>query len=176
MIKFFAKNLSIISFLLIPILNYFAPNWLIFLGSHPYWPLFWLLPWSMMHGSLHGLIVGFSLGITLDAIGPDISYTQIPGLALCGLWFGRFNESRNFFVGHFRYGLICSIGTLFCGLIYFLQIMIKNLSFKDFIFYFPSIQNIFAQVFVTSLFAPLFCSWLWRLFKYSKDKNFIQFF
>ena len=96
MIKFFAKNLSIISFLLIPILNYFAPNWLIFLGSHPYWPLFWLLPWSMMHGSLHGLIVGFSLGITLDAIGPDISYTQIPGLALCGLWFGRISINSKF--------------------------------------------------------------------------------
>ena len=175
MIKFFAKNLSIISFLLIPILNYFAPNWLIFLGSHPYWPLFWLLPWSMMHGSLHGLIVGFSLGITLDAIGPDISYTQIPGLALCGLWFGRFKTCSNFFVGHFRYGLICSIGTLLCGLIYFLQILINNFPNNSFIFYFPSIQNILAQLFVTGLFAPLFCSWLWRLFKSSKDKNFIHF-
>ena len=171
--RYLKKNLSLISFLFVPILYFWSPNWLGILGSMPYWPLFWLLPWSMLNGSFNGFFIGLSLGLILDAISPDISFTQVPGLALCGLWFGRFSPCENQIVGHFRYGLLCSIGSFFCGLLYMLQILIKNFSDNNLFVYFPSIQNIMAQVFVTGLFAPLFCSWLWKLFKSTKEKRFL---
>ena len=169
--KYFKKNFSFISFLLVPIFYLWDPNWLGFLGVQPYWPLFWLLPWSMIYGSIDGLIVGLCLGLTLDSLSPDISFTQIPGLVLCGIWFGKFSLSNNVVLVHFRYGLICSIACFFCGLLYFCQILVKNFSDNSLIFYFPSIKNIFAQVFVTGLFAPLLCSLLFSLFKRSKGKD-----
>ncbi len=171
--KYLKKKLSLISFFSIPILYLYDPNWLKFLGSQPYWPLFWLLPWSMIYGSINGFIVGLFLGLILDAISPDSSFSQIPGLALCGLWFGRFNTLKNVLVGHLRYGLICSLGSFLCGILYFLQILIRNFPEYDFLLYFPSFKNILAQVFVTGLFAPLFCSWLWILFNYGKERNIL---
>ena len=169
--KFLKKNLSLTSFLFIPLIYFWHPNWLSFLGIQPYWPLFWLLPWCMINGSINGSIVALFLGLTLDSISPDYSFSQIPGLIVCGLWFGRLRTCDNVFIEHFRHGLICSIGSLLCGLIYFSQILVKNISHNDIYLYFPSIQNIFSQVFVTGLFAPLFCSWLLILFKRLK-KNF----
>ena len=169
--KFLKKNLSLISFLFIPLIYFWHPNWLGFLGIQPYWPLFWLLPWCMLYGSINGFIVALCLGLTLDAISPDGSFTQIPGLIICGIWFGKLKTCSNLFVEHFRHGLICSIGSLFCGLLYFFQIILKNLSLNNIFVYFPSIQNIFIQVFITGLLAPLFCSWLLIFFKKTKNKK-----
>ncbi|MDC3034902.1 hypothetical protein OA254_01380, partial [Prochlorococcus sp. AH-716-P05] len=87
--KFFIKRLSIISFIFIPIIFLWNPNWLGFLGVQPYWPLFWLLPWSMINGSINGLIFGLFLGLILDSLTLNESFTQIPGLILCGFLFGR---------------------------------------------------------------------------------------
>ena len=56
--KFLIKKLSTISFIFIPIIFLWHPNWLGFLGVQPYWPLFWLLPWSIINGSINGLLVG----------------------------------------------------------------------------------------------------------------------
>ena len=168
--KYLNKHFSLISFLFIPIVYFWDPNWLGFFGVQPYWPLFWLLPWSMIHGSIDGLIVGLCLGLVLDSISPDSSFTQIPGLVLCGIWFGKLSPSSNRIIGHFKYGLICSIASLFCGSLYFFQILIENLSENSIFFYFSSISNIFAQIFITGLFAPLLCSLLSSLFKKSKGK------
>ena len=169
--KYFKKKISLISFLFIPIVYFWDPNWLEFLGVQPYWPLFWLLPWSIINGSLDGLIVGLFLGIILDSISPESRCTQIPGLVLCGIWFGKLSLSSNVVLGHFRYGLICSIASFFCGSLYFFQILIGNLSDNSIFVYFPSFKNIFAQVFVTGLFAPLLCSLLLSLFKRSKGRD-----
>ena len=139
---FFKKNICLISFIFIPILYFWNPNWLGFLGIQPYWPLFWLLPWSMIYGSLNGFIVGLFLGLMLDAISPDNTFTQIPGLIICGIWFGNLGTCRNFCVSHFRYGLICSIASFLCSMIYFSQILIKNLSSYNISFYFPSIFHL----------------------------------
>ena len=79
----------------------------------------------MIHGSIDGLIVGLCLGIIVDSLSPDRSFTQIPGLVLCGIWFGKLSISNNIFVGHFRFGLICSIASFFCGSLYFFQALIK---------------------------------------------------
>ena len=85
MSKFFIKKLPIISFIFIPIIFLWHPNWLGFLGIQPYWPLFWLLPWSMINGPINGLIFGFFLGLILDSLTLDSGFTQIPGLILCGI-------------------------------------------------------------------------------------------
>ena len=165
--KFIVKKISIICFVFIPIIFLWHPNWLGFLGIQPYWPLFWLLPWSMINGSINGLIFGLFLGLILDSITLD-NFTQIPGLILCGVWFGRIKINSDILVGHFRYGLICCLGSFLCGTLYFLQILFKNFSDSTFLLFIPSVQNILAEVFLTGLFAPLICSQLLRIFKYSR--------
>ena len=168
--NFFIKKSPIISFIFIPIIFLWHPNWIGFLGVQPYWPLFWLLPWSMINGSINGLIYGLFLGIILDSLTLDSNFTQIPGLILCGFWFGRIKIHSNILVGHFRYGLICILGSFLCGTIYFLQILFKNLSDSSFFLFMPSIQNILAEVFLTGIYAPFICSNLLRLFKISAKK------
>ena len=169
--KYLKKYSSLFSFIFIPIVYFWDPNWVGFLGIQPYWSLFWLLPWSMINGSINGLVVGLFLGLTLDAISPDSSFTQIPGLILCGVWFGKLSISNNDFVGHFRYGLICSIGSLLCGSLYFFQVLIKNWSYQSNSILLSGIKNIFAQVFVTGLLAPLLCSSLLIFFQKSNKKS-----
>ena len=168
--KFFSKKVSVIFFIFIPIIFLWNPRWLGFLGAQPYWPLFWLLPWSMINGSVSGLIFGLFLGLILDSLTLDSNFTQIPGLILCGVLFGRIKLHRNIFVGHFRYGLICSFGSFLCGTVYFLQILVKNFSDSTFLLFIPSFQNILAEVFLTGFFAPFFCSQLFRIFKSSGRK------
>ena len=85
--KFLKKKLSIITFIFIPIIFLWHPNWLGFLGVQPYWPLFWLLPWAMINGSINGLIFGLFLGLILDSLTLDNNFTQIPGLICCGFLF-----------------------------------------------------------------------------------------
>jgi len=176
--KFLTKKISLICFFLIPIIFLWHPNWLGLLGIQPYWPLFWLLPWSMLNGSVNGLIFGVFLGLILDSLTLDNSYTQIPGLLLCGIWFGRIKIHTDFLVGHFRYGLICSLGSFLCGTLYFVQILLNNFSDRTFLLFIPSIHNILAEVFLTGLFAPLICSQLFRIFKFSRENlkiiNFVK--
>ena len=169
--KFLTRKLSIISFIFIPIIFLWHPNWLGFLGVQPYWPLFWLLPWSMINGSINGIIFGLFLGLILDSLTLDSKFSQIPGLIICGFWFGRIKIHSDFLVGHFRYGLICSFGSFLCGTIYFLQILLSNFSVSTFLILMPSFQNILAEVFLTGFFAPLICSQLLKIFKFSGRKS-----
>ena len=168
--KFLKKNLFLISFVLIPIICLWHPNWLGLMRVQPYWPIFWLLPWSMVYGSFNGCVLGLYLGLVLDAINPG-SFTQIPGLMLCGLWFGRIRPCSNFLVAHFRYGLISLIGSFICGIFYYSQILFKNLPDNNFFFFIPSFKNVLVQIFLTAFFAPFFCSQLFRLLKISLKKN-----
>ena len=168
--KFFKNKLPVFSLCFVPIIFLWHPNWLGFLGVQPYWPLFWLLPWSMINGSISGSIFGLFIGLILDSVTLDSNFTQIPGLILCGVLFGRIKLHSNILVGHFRYGLICSFGSFLCGTLYFLQILLKNISDSTFLLFTPSVQNIFAEVFLTGLFAPLICSQLLRIFKFSRKK------
>ena len=169
--KFFKKKLSIISFIFIPIIYLWHPNWLGFFGIQPYWPLLWLLPWSMVNGSRNGLIFGLFLGLILDSVTLNSNFTQIPGLMLCGVCFGRIKIHSNIFIGHFRYGLICCLGSFLCGSLYFLQILFRNYSDSTFLLFIPSFQNILAEIFLTGFFAPLICSQLLRIFKSSIEKS-----
>jgi len=168
--KFFSKKLSVIFFIFIPIIFLWNPSWLGFLGAQPYWPLFWLLPWSMINGSVSGLIFGLFLGLILDSLTLDSNLTQIPGLILCGVLFGRIKLHSDILLNHFRFGLICSFGSFLCGTLYFLQILFKNFSDGNFLLFIPSVQNILAEVFLTAFFAPLICSQILRMFKFSSRK------
>ena len=168
--KFFTKQISFISFVFIPIIFLWHPNWLGFFGNQPYWPLFWLLPWSMLYGSINGLIFGLFLGLILDSLVLDNYFTQIPGLIFCGFWFGKIKMHSNILVGHLRYGLICSLGSFLCGSLYFLQILFKNFSNHTSLLFISSFQNILTEVFLTGIFAPLICSRLLRLLKFSREK------
>ena len=170
MINYFKKKLPLIIFILVPIIFLWHPNWLGLLGVQPYWPLFWLLPWSMINGSINGVVFGLFLGIILDSLTLDSNFTQIPGLILCGYWFGRIKLHTNNLVGHLRFGLICCFGSFLCGTLYFLQILFKNFSESNFLLFFPSVQNILAEVFLTGFFAPLICSQLLKMFKFSERK------
>jgi len=168
--KFFRKKLPVVFFIFVPIIFLWHPYWLGFLGVQPYWPLFWLLPWSMINGSINGLIYGLFLGLILDSLALDSDFTQIPGLVLCGVLFGRIKFHSDILVGHFRHGLICSFGSFLCGTLYFLQILFKNFSDNSFLVFLTSFQNILAEVFLTGIFAPLICSLLLRMFKFSRGK------
>ena len=168
--KFFIQKLPIIFFTFVPIIFLWHPNWISLLGVQPYWPLFWLLPWSMINGSINGLIFGLLLGLILDSVTIDNNFTQVPGLILCGALFGKIKLHSDSLVGHFRYGLICSLGSCLCGTFYFLQILFKNFSDSSFLLFIPSIQNILAEVFLTGFFAPLICSQLLKIFKLSRRK------
>ena len=170
MSKFFTKKFSIVCFIFIPIIFLWHPYWLGFFGVQPYWPLFWLLPWSMMNGSINGLIFGLFLGLILDSLTLNSNFTQIPGLILCGVLFGRIKSHSDILVGHLRYGLICSFGSFLCGTLYFLQILFKNSSDGTFLLFIPSVQNILAEVFLTGFFAPLICSQLLKIIKSSEKK------
>ena len=170
MIKFFIKNSTVIAFIFVPIIFLWHPNWLGFLHFQPYWPLLWLLPWAMINGSIKGLIFGLFLGLILDSITLDSNFSQIPGLILCGALFGRIKLHSGTLVGHFRYGLICSFGSFLCGTLYFFQILFKNFQDRYFFMFFPSIQNILAEVFLTGFLAPLICSQLLKMFKFSRRK------
>jgi len=168
--KFFTKKLSIISFIFIPIIFLWHPNWLGFEGVQPYWPLLWLLPWAMIYGSINGLIFGLFLGLILDSLTLDNNFSQIPGLIFCGFFFGRIKSHGDILVGHFRYGLICSFGSFLCGTLYFLQILLKNFSDSNSLMLTTSVKNILAEVFLTGLFAHFICSQLLRMFKFSRRK------
>ena len=98
MSKLRTKNLPIVLFIFVPIIFLWHPNWLGLLGVQPYWPLFWLLPWSMVHGSTRGLIFGLFLGLILDSLTLQNKFTQIPGLMLCGVLFGRVKLQSNILV------------------------------------------------------------------------------
>ena len=169
--KFLKKKLSIIFLILIPIIFLWHPNWLGILGIQPYWPLFWLLPWSMINGSISGLIFGLFLGLILDSLTLDSNLTQIPGLVLCGVWFGRIKIHSDILVGHLRYGLICSLGSLLCGTLYYLQFLLNNFLDSTFLLFIPSVKNILAEVFLTGFFAPLVCSQILKLYKSSRRQS-----
>tara|TARA_Y100000991_G_scaffold164633_1_gene126506 strand:+ start:86 stop:604 length:519 start_codon:yes stop_codon:yes gene_type:complete len=168
--NFFKKKLPLIIFIFVPIIFLWHPSWLGLLGVQPYWPLFWLLPWSMINGSINGMIFGLFFGLILDSLTLDSNFTQIPGLILCGFWFGRIRLHDDILVGHFRFGLICSFASFLCGTLYFMQILFKNSSDSTFLLFIPSVQNILAEVFLTGFFAPLICSQLLKIFKFSAKK------
>ena len=166
-------NLSIASVLIIPIMIFWNPPFFSLMGVQPYWPLFWLLPWAIIYGSLDGFVAGLFLGLVLDAINNDF-YTQIPGLVICGLWFGSLNDGKKN-INKLKYGLLASLGTLICGIIYLLQIVLFGIHNEGVYLFSYAIKNIVSQFFLTGLLAPIFSSWLFFLFIKEKNQRYKSF-
>ena len=161
---YFNQNLSLVSFLIIPLINFWNPSWLSLMGYQAYWPIIWLLPWALIHGPFKSMLLGFLLGFILDTINSDL-YTQIPGLMICGFWFGKVGSHNQFNNSPLQFGLTAAIGSLICGVIYFCQIVVKLLFENSPLWFFlHGVQIIFAQVLLTSLLAPFFCKWLYFFF------------
>ena len=109
--KFYLNQyLPLISFLIIPLLIYWNPSWLSLMGYQAYWPIFWLLPWAFIHGPLKSMLLGFLLGFILDTINADL-YTQIPGLMICGFWFGKVGSLNYFHSTPLQFGFPCLLYT-----------------------------------------------------------------
>ena len=155
---------SLISFLIIPLVIFWNPSWLSLMGYQAYWPIFWLLPWALIHGPFKSMLLGFLLGFVLDTINADL-YTQIPGLMICGFWFGKLGNLNQFNNNPLMFGLTAAIGSLICGVIYLCQMVAKLLLENNPLWLVSyGVQTIFAQVLLTSLLAPVFCKWLYMLF------------
>ena len=170
--KFYLHQyLSIISFLTIPLLIFWNPSWFSLMGYQANWSIFWLLPWALIHGPFKSMLMGFLLGFILDTINAD-PFTQIPGLMICGFWFGRVGSINQFDNRPLNFGLTAAIGSLICGVIYFCQMVVKLLlENSPFWLFSYGVQNIFAQVFLTGLLAPVFCNWLYFLFSRELNKK-----
>ena len=124
----------------------------------------------MINGSINGLVFGLFLGLILDSITLDNNFSQIPGLILCGFFFGRIKPHSDILMGHFRYGLICSFGSFLCGTLYLAQILSRNFSDGNFLIFIAGVKNILAEVFLTGLFAPFICSQFMRMLKFARRK------
>ena len=156
---------SLLSFFFLFIVTFWNPTCFSLMGFQPYWPIFWLLPWAVSYGTFSGALTGLFIGLILDSINNDL-YTQMPSLILCGYWFGRLGSSRKNKLSNLEYGLIAAIGNLIIGLFYFLQIIFNVSSIENYAWLINfGIQNIFAQIFLSGLFAPVLCPWLFYLFR-----------
>ena len=158
------QYLSLFPFLILPLVIFWNPSWFSLMGYQAYWPIVWLLPWALIHGPFKSLLVGFLLGFALDTFNSDV-YSQIPGLMICGFWFGKIGSLNQSNYRPVHFGLTAAIGSLICGVIYYCQMVVKLLLDNSPLWLVSyGVQNIFAQVFLTSLLAPVFCKWLYFWF------------
>ena len=65
---------------------------------------------------------------------------------------------------------VMKFGSFLCGTLYFLQILLINYPDRTFLLFFPSCQNILAEVFLTGFFAPLICSQIFKTLKFSRRR------
>ncbi len=174
MSKIINKNLSLLTFLLVPLLFFSNPKFINLMGVQPHWSIFWLFSWGSIYGSFNGFLTGLALGIVLDSLNYDF-YTQIPGFIICGILFGRLNGYKLASLNKFKYGLICSLGSLICNLLYFVQIIFHNFENINLVLVSNAIKTIFAQVFMTGIFAPIICTWLLAIFNKNNLQNRSRF-
>ena len=146
-----------LSFLIVPSLTLYGPTWLSIYGVSPCWAVIWLLPWALKEGQLRSLIAGIVLGLILDSLGSGIG-SQVPILTFLGYWWSRLGRRSSPIKKSFSLGLLVWIGTFLFGMSIWIQTIIFEKSAFSFAFWGGS--TLLAQSFLTSLIAPLICSWL----------------
>ena len=149
--------------LLVPVLTIISPNWISIAGVAPRWAELWLLPWSLEEGPWAGAFGGLCLGMILDSINLS-GTTQVPALMMIGYCWGLVGEKKQFHDQNFSLGLLAWMGSLASGLFIWIQqlFLIKGsvlLLFNAWAFY-----TLFSASIMTALIAPLFCSWMLRIF------------
>ncbi len=152
------------SFLGVPLLSLASPNWLLLQGVGPSWSVIWLLPWSLAHGPLRGALAGFYLGLILDAINHG-GVTEVPVLMILGFWWGRIGRFGWPLQISFNLALLAWIGSALLSLSFWVQMLLTQIRNNSDLFNSWSLQTLLLQAVVTSLLAPIFCSWLLLLFR-----------
>ncbi len=152
------KKIYIFIGLSIPFLYFISPAWIALSGVGPSWALLWLLPWSLEEGPWHGLFAGFCFALILDGLVLD-GATHIPSFLLIGYWWGLIGLKGPLIEKSFNLGLLAFLGCLINGIFVWTQ--------NIFLFGDPSIvllnasmfHTLLAQSIITSLIAPMSCSW-----------------
>jgi len=167
--KKFNTKLSLLTFLFIPLIYLWNPKFITLMGVQPHWSMFWLFPWASLYGSFYGFLTGLSLGIILDSLNNNL-YTQIPGLVICGFFFGKLGKYKSNEINKLQYGLICALGSFICNALYLCQFILHQYSQNNIGLFTYGMKNTFAQVLITALLAPVICNWLFYFFR---KNNFI---
>tara|TARA_Y100001968_G_scaffold314434_1_gene339768 strand:- start:10414 stop:10926 length:513 start_codon:yes stop_codon:yes gene_type:complete len=153
------KIIFIFSLFCVPFLFLISPKWIALQGVSPCWPVLWLLPWSLNKGKAFGLFAGFCLGFFLDGLTID-GPSQIPSLMILGWWWGQIGHQGKSIELSLNLGLLSLIGTVFFGS----SIWLQNFFSEDFLdsswFHIWSFHTLLSQAILTSLIAPVLCSWI----------------
>ena len=146
------------------VLNLASPTWFALMGIAPAWEVLWLLPFSLVNGPLNGCLAGLSLGLILDAMSLG-GGTQAPALVFLGLWWGQLGRRGAPIDKSFGLGLLAWVGSCLVGIGIWLQFLFSQVLDHPLLFNIWSFHTLFAQVIITSLLAPLICSWLLLMFR-----------
>jgi len=161
MYRFSLKLYILLSIIIVPLLTFFGIPWLNIFGVSPCWIVLWLLPWSLKQGEVSAVFAGLFFGLLLDSFTTEIA-SQAPILMFLGFWWGRLGARRNQINSSFALGWLAWLGTFFFGLSNWIQTILQSAEFS---FNLWAIQTLLAEAFITSLLAPIICSWLlwfWR--------------
>ena len=145
-------------------LHFFSPSWFTLMGTSPCWEVLWLIPFSLLYGPTYGVFAGLSLGLILDATSLGDG-TQVPVLLLLGFWWGRLGRRGTPIDRSFSLGLLACLGSCLVGLSVWLQLLLKTIPTNTTLFNHWSLHTLLAQVTLTSLMAPIICSWLLVIFR-----------
>ncbi len=156
------RGICAFSGLIVPWLTFAAPTWLSLSSIGPCWAVLWLLPWALEEGQFSAVIAGLCLGLVLDGISLD-GTSQIPILMALGFWWGHFGKRGGQIERSLNLGLLAWIGTAAFGLSLWIQIVIMQP--QGDLTYAWGLKTLLSQSIITSLLAPMVCSWLllfWR--------------
>ena len=167
MVRHHLKLVCLASALGVPFFTLLAPSWVSLMGVGPSWAVLWLLPWSLVAGPISGGFAGFSLGLILDAISLGHG-TQVPVLLVLGFWWGRLGRRGLPIERSFNLGLLSWIGCVLLGMSLWLQALQTQISSSITLFNSWSLHTILCEAIITSLLAPLACSWLLLVFRGNK--------
>ena len=167
MFKLKKRLVNSFSLILVPIIFLISPQWFSIAGVGPSWAVLWLLPWALVNGSLSGVFAGISLGLILDAISLG-GGTQIPVLALLGFWWGRIGRFSLPIDRSLSLGLLAWVGSTVLSISLWLQFLLIEISIDRDLFNAWSMHTILAQSIITTLIAPILCSWLLFIFRRCK--------
>ncbi len=170
MIRKYRNLLLFFTGICIPFLTLMSPNWLKIYGVAPCWPIFWLLPFSIKNGPYRAVLACTFMGILMDSFTLG-GASYIPSFMLLSFWWGNYGRQKQKIELSLNIGLMAILGTAFVSF----SIWIQTISFQSFLidksFNNWAIHTLVAEVVITGLLAPLFCSWLLLPFEKTKVKQ-----
>ena len=162
--KYWPRVLFAASAVAVVVLHISTPRWFSLTGIAPCWEVLWLLPFSLVYGPSSGCLSGLSLGLILDAMSLG-DVTQVPVLVFLGFWWGQLGRRGAPIDRSLTLGLLACIGSVLIGMGIWLQFLLFKIVDHALVFNSWSLHTLLAQVIITSLLAPLICSWLLCIFR-----------